>query len=129
MTKEYPDKVEAYYKRDVSKDLTLEALNAIKSFFQGKHVNSDIYGLSLESYLNHIQVSSVNNLSEDIIVKITNAIEQVNLLDDNYVAQINSDNNQMLYAYDAIQLLVVAFKVDMLQALSIAVDYVDADGD
>ena len=35
----------------------------------------------------------------------------------------------MLYAYDAIQQLVVSFKVDMLQSLSISVDYVDADGD
>ena len=35
----------------------------------------------------------------------------------------------MLYAYDEIQLLVVSFKVDMLQSLAVSVDYVDADGD
>ena len=35
----------------------------------------------------------------------------------------------MLHAFDAIQLLVVYFKVDMLQSLAISVDYVDADGD
>ena len=43
--------------------------------------------------------------------------------------QINSNNSQMLYAYDAVQALVVYFKVDMLQSLSISVDYIDADGD
>ena len=35
----------------------------------------------------------------------------------------------MLFAYDAIQVMVVSFKVDLLQTLSISVDYVDADGD
>ena len=35
----------------------------------------------------------------------------------------------MLEAYDKIQAAVVLMKVDMLQALNINVDYVDADGD
>jgi hypothetical protein len=35
----------------------------------------------------------------------------------------------MLSAYDALQRNVVFMKVDMLQALNINVDYVDADGD
>ena len=64
-----------------------------------------------------------------IISQISDAVEQVNQLDNDYVFQINSNNTSMLYAYDAIQLLVVSFKVDMLQALSVSVDYVDADGD
>ena len=35
----------------------------------------------------------------------------------------------MTEAYDALQLVVVALKVDMLQAFNVSVDYVDADGD
>ena len=35
----------------------------------------------------------------------------------------------MLVAYDEIQKGVVFMKTDMLQSLSISVDYVDADGD
>ena len=35
----------------------------------------------------------------------------------------------MLVAYDEIQEGVVCMKTDMLQSLSISVDYVDADGD
>ena len=124
-----PDRVEGYYKRNVSKDLTIEALIAVENFFKGKYFNSEIYGLSLESYLDYIQVSSNNNLSSLIISQISDAVEQVNQLDNDYVFQINSNNTQMLYAYDAIQLLVVSFKVDMLQALSVSVDYIDADGD
>ena len=35
----------------------------------------------------------------------------------------------MTEAFDALQLIVVSLKVDMLQAFNISVDYVDADGD
>ncbi len=35
----------------------------------------------------------------------------------------------MLTAYDELQKAVVLLKVDMLQALNIQVDFVDADGD
>ena len=35
----------------------------------------------------------------------------------------------MTEAYDALQLVVVSIKVDMLQAFNVSVDYVDADGD
>jgi hypothetical protein len=35
----------------------------------------------------------------------------------------------MLGAYDELQRNVILMKVDMLQALSIDVDYIDADGD
>ena len=124
-----PDKVEAYYKRDVSKDLALEALLATKNFFSGKHYGSNLYGLSLESYLDFLSVSSENNLSEEILLQFDTAEDQINILNNDFVQQIETNNTQMLYVYDAIQQLVVSFKVDMLQALSISVDYVDADGD
>ena len=58
-----------------------------------------------------------------------NAFNQLSQLDDNFVTQIEFNNTDMLLTYDAIQLLVVYFKVDMLQALGVSVDYVDADGD
>ena len=45
------------------------------------------------------------------------------------LTQIEFNNTDMLLTKDAIQLLVVYFKVDMLQALGVSVDYVDADGD
>ncbi len=63
------------------------------------------------------------------IINLKNAENQLNQLDNNFVSQIEFNNTEMLLTYDAIQLLVVSFKVDMLQALGISVDYVDADGD
>jgi len=124
-----PTTVEAFYKADVSKELALEALAATKNFFQGKHYNYNTFGPGLESYLNYLPVSSQNNLSQEILNEYEEAESQLNLLDDSFILQLNENPVQMLYAYDAVQLLVVSFKVDMLQSLAISVDYVDADGD
>ncbi len=124
-----PAAVEAFYKGDVSKQLALEALKASKNFFIGKHFNSEITNESIDSYLNFIDVSSEINLSELIVSQFVDSENQLTQLNNNFVDQITTNNMQMLLAYDAIQQLVVLFKVDMLQALSISVDYVDADGD
>tara|TARA_Y100001968_G_C19305318_1_gene691329 strand:- start:53 stop:1081 length:1029 start_codon:yes stop_codon:yes gene_type:complete len=124
-----PSAVEAFYKEDVSKQLAVEALLATKNFFKGKYFDSEMFGASLESYLSYLDVSSLNNLSESILLQFTDAETQLDQLSDSFIHQIETNNMEMLLAYDAIQQLVVYFKVDMLQALSISVDYVDADGD
>ena len=85
-------------------------------------------GLSLENYLNHLNPGN-DNISSVINTQFENAESQLNQLDNNFVSQIEFNNTEMLLTYDAIQLLVVYFKVDMLQTLGVSVDYVDADGD
>ena len=117
----------------------MEALNACKNFFIGRSFSSqnidnsllvsENIGLGLGSYLESIAMSSENNLSNEIFTEFNNAETELNLLNDNFTDQINNNNLQMLYAYDAVQQLVVSFKVDMLASLAISVDYVDADGD
>ncbi|MAQ47521.1 MAG: peptidase M75 superfamily protein [Flavobacteriales bacterium] len=124
-----PNSVEAFYKKDVSKQLALEALQACEDFFIGKHIDSEISGPSFSSYLNYLPGSSDSNLSNDILSQFSTSRTQINSLDNNFFNQIETNNIEMLYAYDAIQLLVVYFKVDMLQSLAVSVDYVDADGD
>jgi len=122
-----PEKVEAYYKQDVSKELALEALFASKNFFVGNHFNQTITsGFSFKDYLEDLDNSI---LVELIMAQFNDAESQVNQLNNNFVNQILENNNQMLYAFDYLQLLVVSFKVDMLQSLGISVDYIDADGD
>lgn len=121
------DRVEAYYRRGVSKELALEALDASKSFFMGKNFITGTQGSSLSAYLNYINTD--NNLSEQIINIFDNAISEVGLLDNNFVHQLETNHVDMLYAYDAVQAGVVKLKTDMLSLLSIDVDYFDADGD
>ena len=125
-----PDRVEGYYSKIYSKDLALEAMSAIENFFVGKKYNSEEKGESLESYLNFLNSEkNGTSLSESIIDQFKVAKETIDKLNNDFASQVNEDNNKMLVAYDEIQKGVVFMKTDMLQSLSISVDYVDADGD
>ena len=57
------------------------------------------------------------------------AKQAVDLLDSNFINQINNDKLKMLNAFDKLQAIVVNMKTNMLSLLSIQVDYIDADGD
>jgi hypothetical protein len=121
-----PEKVEAFYNKEASKTLILEALKAAQDLFNGKAYNSTATRSSFSDYLLHLNkpdlVSLINN-------QFDTARAKIELLDDSFYSQINTDNIKMTEAYDALQATVVLLKVDMLQAFNISVDYVDADGD
>ena len=122
--------VEAFYKKDVSKDLLLEAMDASIKFFNGTSYDGISSGPSLKSYLTHLNSTKGGaTLSSLVATKLETAKSQINSLSNDFVIQIETDNNKMLTAYDAIQAVVVLLKVDMLQAFNINVDYTDADGD
>jgi len=121
-----PEKVEAYYNQEVSKMLALEALTAFENTFNGTYYGSSSTGESFKTYLEELERSDLSTL---ISTRIGEAEEKINLLDDNFYSQIMSNNVGMTEAYDALQLVVVSLKVDMLQAFNVSVDYVDADGD
>ena len=128
---ELPELVEAYYKKDISKTLALEAINAISAFFKGQAYNDEnTTGNSFKTYLEFLQTTKDGNpLGQLIIDQFEIAKNSINELNDDFTIQIQNDNLQMLLAYDHIQVAVVLMKVDMLQALNINVDYIDADGD
>ena len=132
---EYPDKVEAYFKGDISKLLTLEALEACDKFFRGIHFNAQTDGEGLYDYLaylddtNYSDSSMFIGLQDDITSSFDNSVEKVNSLNDNFSTQILTENIKMLEAFDVIQQGVVRLKTNMLSILGISVDYYDADGD
>ena len=125
-----PDRVEGLYRSDVSRLLALEALQASQDFFNGVAFGSSSQGNSLKAYLDYL--NAIKN-GEDLAVLINNQFEAARMaildLDENFSEQISTNNSKMLQAYDELQRNVVLMKVDMFQALSINVDYVDADGD
>lgn len=121
-----PEKVEAFYRRDISKELAEEALQAVEDFFNGKHYNSSATGESFKSYLTYLQRSDISN---SITSHFNIAETQISTLNNDFFQQVNTDNSQMTMAYDELQKAVVYLKVDMLQAFNISVDFVDADGD
>ncbi len=125
-TNPLPQNVEALYQAELSKTFTLEALQAVQDLFNGVSYNESGNGSSLSSYLNHLNRQDLVSM---INTKLNDARTKVQVLDDNYTEQINTDNTKMTEAYDALQEVVVLLKVDMLQAFNISVDYIDADGD
>lgn len=123
--------VEAYYSEGLSKELFNASLDATQNFFNGVHFNQpNKSGESLNSYLNYL-----NTMKEgtDLATLINNQFdatrEQAASLNDDFATQVETNNTAMLATYDELQMNVVYMKVDMLQALNINVDYVDADGD
>ena len=127
-----PENVEGYYSRVNSKKLAIEAYDGIIEFFEGRqHGSGTPYtGSSLKSIIVDLDSNTGdNNLGNKISNKMAIAKQKLSDLDENFVNQIGSDNLKFLRTYDAIQEVVVLLKVDMLQLLSINVDYIDADGD
>lgn len=122
-----PQNVEAFYKNDISKILLNEALKASQDFFNGKKFNATSTGPSLKLYLDFIKNNQ--QLSDLINVQYTEVFAANNLLNNSFSQQISSDNSKMLVANDVLQKGVRYTKLDMMQALSISIDYVDSDGD
>ncbi|EKT4550464.1 imelysin family protein [Flavobacterium psychrophilum] len=126
----YPEKTEAYYKNNISKILLNEAVKASQDFFNGKHFNSTTTGEGFRSYLDFLNVvRNGQKLSAIINNQFTPIYAANNALNDSFSQQVTNDNAKMLAAYDALQQNVVYTKLDMMQALNIAIDYVDGDGD
>ena len=126
----FPEKVEAFYKNNVSKDLLNIGVHASQDFFNGKHIKDPASGPSLKSYLDYVNaVRDGKKLSDIINTQYTIIFNTNNTLDDSFSNQINADNSKMLTDYDALQQNVIYTKLDMMQALNITIDYVDGDGD
>jgi len=123
-----PTKVEGLYSEYNSKFLFLAGLDGAREFFIGRSSYSDSTGESLKSYLDYLDQNG-NNLSEKILTQFDNILVKANALNDNLRMQVEQDNVKMLETYDELQKNVILLKVDMLQALNIKVDFVDADGD
>ncbi|GGI57243.1 imelysin family protein [Winogradskyella haliclonae] len=122
----FPDRVEAFYKGDVSKTLALESLTALENFFVGRAYNGSTTGSSLRTYLQFLD-------SDDIVTAIqsqfTAVRTSINGLGNNFSNEIENNNTQVLTTYEVMQAMVPLIKVDMRQALDFAIDFQDSDGD
>ncbi|MBS9461588.1 imelysin family protein [Flagellimonas sp. 389] len=126
-----PNTIEAFYKADISNTLFLEGLSAVQDFFNGKHFNSSATGESLASYLEDLNsVKDGDDLSELINNQLNTTRTAVSGLD-TFRSEIENNDTptNMNMAYDEVQRAVPLFKVDMVSAMSISIDFVDADGD
>ncbi len=122
-----PTLVEAYYYPQLSNQLFLAGLSTVEDFFNGKAFGSSSTGESLASYLTTLNQVTLRN---DIRNQFSSARSAVSGLGPFRVElEENSPAADMFAAYDEVQGAVALFKVDMVSAMSIAIDFVDADGD
>ncbi|MBT8244843.1 MAG: imelysin family protein [Winogradskyella sp.] len=125
-----PEKVEAFYKKDLSKTLCLEALDALQNFFRGTVYNQTTTVESLESYLDFLNTMKEG---EDLSLLINNQFntsrDLISALNSNFFEQINTNNIQMLEVFEALQDNVVFLKSDMMSALNINIAFESNDGD
>lgn len=114
------DRVESLYQGS-SKTLFLAALNNSIDFFENHGLKDylDAYGVERDGEM----------LSTQILNQWQQALLAAEEVEEDFGNQVITDNVKLLQLYDELQRNVVLLKVDMLQALSINVDYVDADGD
>ena len=122
--------IEALYAGNLSKQLFLEGLDAVQDFFNGKAYTSSSTGESLQSYL--VELNTVSNGADldDIINAQFDAARTavVNLGSFKDELAVNPPSN-FLEAYNQVQRVVPLLKVDMVSAMSISIDFADADGD
>lgn len=128
----YPEKVEAFYKRDISRELAIHAHQTALDFFNGKNAGSDATGPSLKSYLDALgakDAASGKLLSQIILDQFAIISAELEQLSPDLHEQIQTDNQQMVDVYTAMQKLVRILKVDMTSAMSVTITYTDNDGD
>jgi len=126
----YANKVEAYYKNDVSKALLNAGIQAEIDFFNGKAFNNTATGASLKNALDGVNaVRGGTKLSDVITNQFATVVTTNNMLNNSLSVQVTNDNAKMLTAYSTLQQNVIYLKVDMMQALNMTIDYVDGDGD
>ena len=128
----YPDKVEAYFKKDISKLLAKNAEDATARFFNGVNVTTEAEGPSFKSYLDALGAkdSSTGTLLSEIINDQFSVVDsKLNLLSSNFYEEILNNNQAMEDTYTEMQKAVRLLKVDMTSAMSVTITYTDNDGD
>ncbi|MEN8884754.1 MAG: imelysin family protein [Winogradskyella sp.] len=125
-----PQNVEAFYKKDLSKNLCLAALDALQNFFRGTIYNQTTAVESLESYLDFLNtMKEGDDLSLLINNQFNTSRDLISALNTNFYEQINTNNLPMLEAFEALQGNVVFLKSDMMSALNINIAFESNDGD
>ena len=128
----YPDKVEAFYKQDISKLLAATAQGATVGFFNGVDVSTGTDGPSFKTYLDALGAKDSATgtlLSEIINGQFTTINSKLGLLSENFYEEVQANNQAMKDVYTEMQKAVRLLKVDMTSAMSITITYTDNDGD
>ncbi len=125
-------KIEAFYKKDISKKLAQAAHQASVDFFNGKNFKDGTEGASFKSYLDALDAKDSKtgeSLTKIINAQFSKANGKLALLSDNLRQQVLTNNQGMIDVFNEMQSAVRMLKVDMTSNMSIIITYVDNDGD
>ncbi len=126
------DKVEAYYKKNISRSLALAAHQTAVDFFNGKSVKTAAEGPSFKTYLDALGAkdgATGKTLTEIVNAQFTANKTKIEALSPDLHQQILDNNQAMKDVYNELQKAVRMLKVDMTSAMSITITYTDNDGD
>jgi predicted lipoprotein len=126
------DKVEAYYKKDISKILAQTCHQAAVDFFNGKSITNGQEGPSFKTYLDALGAKDKTSgvlLSKLITDQFAASKIKIDALDGNFYKEVSTNNQAMRDVYNELQKAVRMLKVDMTSAMSITITYTDNDGD
>ena len=127
-----PEKVEAFYKKDLSKTLALTAHQAYVDYFNGKNFKTGAEGPSIKTYMDELKAKdavSGKMLSELINAQFEVSKTKINALKPNFYEEVKTNNTAMQAVYTEMQNVIKMLKVDMTSAMSITITYTDNDGD
>ncbi len=127
-----PDKIESYYKKDLSLTLAKTAHQASIDFFNGKSVLNGKKGFGFKVYLDAIgavDTKTGQSLTNVLNNQFESANDRMDLLGPNLYNEINTNNQKVIDVYAEMQKAVRLLKVDMTSAMSITITYTDNDGD
>ncbi|MDF7820880.1 imelysin family protein [Runella sp. MFBS21] len=127
-----PEKVEAFYKKDISNVLAQTAHQAVVDFFNGKNVKTNAEGPSFKTYLDALGAkdsATGKTLSEIINAQFGVSKSRMDALKSNLYEEVKTNNTAVVQVYTEMQKAVRMLKVDMTAAMSIVITYTDNDGD
>lgn len=125
------EKVEAFYQKDLSKELALTAQQAVFDFYRGKSFSSASTGPSFKSYFATLGSKGVDGrlLADILDEQFGKAMLKLNDTQADFYTQIQSDRSKMVAVFEEMQLAVRYLKLDMTSAMGISISYTDNDGD
>lgn len=126
------EKVEGFYKKDLSLTLAKTSQQAFVDFFNGKNFTTGVEGASLKTYLNALGAkdgATGKTLSEILNTQFEAIKTKLNALKPSLYDEVKTNNQAMKDTYTEMQKAVRMLKVDMTSAMSITITYTDNDGD
>jgi predicted lipoprotein len=124
-----PEKVEAFYQGNLSKELLSESFLALQNVYTGNKSGQE--GVGFEEYVEYLEsLDQSASLNSVILTQISEAQAAISTTLQSPLSSFVENNQQSaLQVWDEMQMLVVYLKNDLKSMIGLSITYADADGD